>query len=549
MRHDGAEALLGPIFDHLPCGVMVLDPAGEVIAANSRALELLGATIDELDAAGRRAERWQVENAEGLPLALEDRPAAVCLSRGPVHDFTMGLTRPDGRRLWLQVDAMPVNHPVSGTVSVTTFIDVTQHQLAERTLRAQTAQVEEMLRLLHSRHRQQEAIADLGRLALTGAGAQDLMDHAVALVAATLEADRVRVLELLPDGATLLLRAGVGWREGLVGQTTIEAEHSQAGYLLRHNEPIVVEDFRNETRFQMSWLLREHPVVSGIRAVIRGEGCPFGELAAYTAEHRSFNEDHVHFMRAMANVLAEALMRMRANDEVRRSLEQLRQTNESRRQLLARLAEAVEEERRRIAADVHDDSIQLLAAFSIRLQLLAERLDDPGLRQAMSEVIGSLADATTRLRRLIFDLRPDALDVGLAQAIAFYFEQTRTGADPEMQLDSRLGREPPPEFRLTIYRACQEALSNVRRHARASRVRVELRERDGGLVVTVADDGVGFDTSPAAPSKPGHLGLVAMRERAELASGRFEVESRPGAGTTVAMWFPMPDAEAAGPDR
>ena len=94
----------------------------------------------------------------------------------------------------------------------------------------------------------------------------------------------MRILELQPDEARLL-RASVGWWHSLVGKATIPLDHSQAGYLLRHNEPII-EYFRTDTRFQINWLLREHHGVSGIRAVIRGEQRHYGELAAHTRGRR-----------------------------------------------------------------------------------------------------------------------------------------------------------------------------------------------------------------------------------------------------------------------
>jgi signal transduction histidine kinase len=117
----------------------------------------------------------------------------------------------------------------------------------------------------------------------------------------------------------------------------------------------------------------------------------------------------------------------------------------------------------------------------------------------------------------------------------------------EVRLQDGLVRELPPGIRTTAFRIVQEALANVRRHAGARSVEVALGERGGGLHVVVRDDGRGFD--PSAPEEPGHLGLRAMPERAELVGGRLRIESGPGRGTTVEVWLPL-DAgvsdEAAG---
>ena len=398
----------------------------------------------------------------------------------------------------------------------------------------------ELLQHENSRQQQQAGIAELGRLALVGTNPQQLLELAVSLVASTLQVDYVRVLELLPDGENLLLRAGMGWRPGLVGTATIPLKNTQVGYMFESNEPLVIEDFQTDTRFEASWLLREHYVRSGIRAVIHGEPNLFGELAAYTKEHRLFTEEDVLFLRAMANTLAESFRRLHAEQEKEESLRRLKEVDEARQHLLERLSFVVEEERKRIASDIHDDTLQILAGLSMRLQLVAEKVDDPDQKKALSEMTPALAEAGHRLRRLIFDLRPDTLELGLGPALQFYFEQTATGVDPELVIDSQLAEELPGETRLMVYRACQEALNNVRKHARASCVTISVEEVDGGISVQIHDDGVGFDVPPV--SSPGHLGLVAMRERIQIAEGRFSVSSTLGQGATVQLWVPLPKA-------
>ena len=398
----------------------------------------------------------------------------------------------------------------------------------------------ELLQHESSRHKQQAGVAELGRLALIGTSTQHLMERAISLVASTLEVDYVRILELLPNGHNLLLRAGVGWRPGLVGTATIPLKNSQVGYMLENRQPLVIEDFQTETRFEASWLLREHYVRSGISAVIHGEPHPFGELAAYTKEYRLFTEQDVLFMRATANILAESFSRLNAERQREQSLRQLREVDEARQHLIERLNLVVEEERKRIATDIHDDTLQILAGLGMRLQLAAEGLDDPDQKQSLGELSSALSDSGARLRRLIFDLRPDALELGLAPALRFYFEQTTTGVDPELSIDSQLVRELEPNMRLMVYRACQEALNNVRKHARALHVAILIRDAEGGIEVLIQDDGVGFEVP--AEIMPGHIGLVAMRERVQVAGGRFAITSEQGYGTTVQLWVPLPKA-------
>ena len=183
-------------------------------------------------------------------------------------------------------------------------------------------QAEEELR---ARACQQAAVAHLGQRALAGIDLPALMDEAVSLVAGTLAAEYSKVLELLPDGSALLLRAGVGWKEGLIGRATVGAgTDSQAGYTLFSNEPVIVEDLYRETRFRGTPLLHDHGVVSGMSVIIGGRERPFGVLGAHTARRRMFTKDDVHFLQAIANVLAVAIERKQAEQALREMDELLR---------------------------------------------------------------------------------------------------------------------------------------------------------------------------------------------------------------------------------
>jgi DNA-binding CsgD family transcriptional regulator len=163
-----------------------------------------------------------------------------------------------------------------------------------------------------TRTRQQSAVAALGNLALSGVSEDELFQEAAAKVVEALEVAASGVLELLPGGAALLLRAGVGWRAGLVGRATLGSGlESHAGYALERNEPVIITDLRTEKRFRPPPLLRDHGMVSGVSVLIRGDGVPYGVLGAYTAVRRNFTSDDVLFMQTVANVLALAHRRRR----------------------------------------------------------------------------------------------------------------------------------------------------------------------------------------------------------------------------------------------
>src|SRR5437870_3335677 len=172
---------------------------------------------------------------------------------------------------------------------------------------------------------QQEAVAHLGQQALAGAPVSELIDAAVALVARVLEVDFSCVLELRAPSRTLVLRAGVGWREGSVGRTVVPATpDTRAGYVLRSPGAVVVEDLAAETRFGSAPLLDVHGVVSGLSVIIHGKERPFGILGAHSARRRAFTSHDVHFLQAAASVLATAIDRATAEEALRRSEEHFR---------------------------------------------------------------------------------------------------------------------------------------------------------------------------------------------------------------------------------
>lgn len=158
--------------------------------------------------------------------------------------------------------------------------------------------------------RQQAAIAELSQRALQGVEISALMDEVVNLVAELLKVEYCKILELLPDGNEFLLRAGVGWKEGLVGRATVSAKpDSQAGYTLFSSGPVIVDDFGREERFGAPPLLREHGVVSGVSVIIMGKERPWGVLGVHTNRQRTFAHEDVYFLGSVASLLVSTIER------------------------------------------------------------------------------------------------------------------------------------------------------------------------------------------------------------------------------------------------
>jgi PAS domain S-box-containing protein len=229
----------------------------------------------------------------------------------------------------------------------------------------------------------------------------------------------------------------------------------------------------------------------------------------------------------------------------------MRESERHRTAVLAAMVAAEEDERHRIAGELHDDSIQVMTATLLSLDRLLRAAADGDLErvgEAARSARDTLADATERTRRLSFELRPPTLEMhGLSRAIRALAEQTARDAGFEITVRTRLRRYSETAETL-VYRAIREGLTNARKHARASTVTVSAVERRRRIECEVIDDGIGFDAARVLASDRLrlHFGLDAIAERLRLAGGEFTIDTRPGRGTRLRMAVPASAPEGAG---
>ena len=288
-------------------------------------------------------------------------------------------------------------------------------------------------------------------------------------------------------------------------------------------------------------LFRDHPgVVEGIRRALSGID---GQAELIQAE-RSFSVSLGPFRDTAGNtagaivVAVDVTERRLMEERLRQTVETLKQVDQNRQALLRRLVDAQEKERRAIARDIHDDTIQSMFAVSLRLSTLRNTLRDAIQVEQLHLLEQSVQASTERLRHLLFELRPAALDEGgLPAALREYLDVMKSEDAIDVELETTLERSPASETQVIAYHIAQEALANVRKHARASRVACAVSAVDDGILTRIADDGVGFEEERSR-SATGHLGMVSMRERAEIAGGWFRVASSEGKGCIVEFWIP-----------
>jgi signal transduction histidine kinase len=228
-----------------------------------------------------------------------------------------------------------------------------------------------------------------------------------------------------------------------------------------------------------------------------------------------------------------------------RDVTELRRAEADRAELLRRIVTIQEDERRQIARDLHDNVGQLLTALSLGLKSVEQAGPFPPavlrslqlVRQAANELSQAIHNLSLKLRPVILDEL--GLHAVLKQLLSDW-SASQPGIAIDFRADALAGRRLPLEVETAVFRMVQESLTNVFRHARASRVSVAVELQANLLAVAVTDNGVGFDSQAADPDGRKRLGLVGMRERAALAGGNLEVRSSPGQGTSILAWFPLP---------
>jgi PAS domain S-box-containing protein len=368
---------------------------------------------------------------------------------------------------------------------------------------------------------QQAIVADLGLRALAADDIPAFIDEAVALVVRALDVDLASVGELVPDREEVAWVAQWGFESDPVarGIPSPATADSLAGYAVTSGEPVISADVRSDERFKISRLFAGEAPVSAMAVVIQGTRQPFGVIAVATRTERHFGDDDVNFLRTVANVLATLMERLRME---------------------TRLEEARENERMRIARDLHDEALGELSGALSEAILVR---DGGAAPDRISSLIARLQRVGERVRAAIYDLRLGG--------------DTRTFADLMTNLVSiqaalaggitvqPVGFEALPgrslgEFGIEVLRIVGEAMTNARRHSGASVIRVNAAATTPEVLrVAVADDGL-WPAHEIEMATPLGAGIPGMQERAALLGASLTIGREATGGTKVAIELSLP---------
>jgi signal transduction histidine kinase len=319
-----------------------------------------------------------------------------------------------------------------------------------------------------------------------------------------------------------------GGGEALQGQR-MSRDRGLAGWVVSRNEPLIIANVQKDGRFYESIPKGvDFEVASLICAPLLVKGEPIGVVQVLNkAEGERFDEDDLNLLTSFAAQSAIAIENTRLYQDLRRERDRLI---------------AVEDQiRKRLARDLHDGPTQLLAVLISNINFIGslQVLEPEKVPDELASLLPVAEKALRQLRTLLFDLRPVILETqGLVPALQQYVERQQGMGDLNyaLQVDRFAGRLTSQAER-AVFGIVQEAVGNVRKHARARNIWISVDEQVGDLFVMVHDDGVGFDIKQlnAGYDQRGSLGMLNMRERAESIGGSLILQSEPGAGATVGL--------------
>jgi PAS domain S-box-containing protein len=499
------EAQYRSIFESTSDGLLIYDLSGHLVDFNPAAARMHGYPPEEF----RHLEPWQFIHSKSLPLFKQfiEIVKAGQEFRGRARDL-----RRDGTPFHIEVTGTGL--PYRGEPHALAVLrDITEEVEAYQFLEQR---VEE-------RTQELAALLDVSANIASTLELQPLLELILEQLQQVVNYDGASVLILDGDELYNVAHRGPIPQEALARMHLSRAQAGELWEAMQGREPLIIGDVRSNT-----WLAQAFRQAMGdhlereMSYVCTWLGVPLmvqerltGWLSLHHSEPNAYAHHHAALAQTIGNQAAIAIENARLYGQARRL--------------------AVLEERQRLARELHDSVSQVLYGIGLGARTARAMLDrNPSQAAEPMEYVLSLADAgLAEMRALIFELRPDSLErEGLVAALTRQAAAMR--ARHRVEVRTELCPEPalPFEAKEALYRITQEALNNVAKHARASRVEIRLKDEDGAIVLEVHDDGVGFD--PLA-EYPGHMGLRSMRERAVNLGGTLGIESVPGHGTRIRM--------------
>jgi PAS domain S-box-containing protein len=478
------------------------------------------------------------EKKVGFLFPEENRPRMLeAILSGKELVVEYDLIRKDGTRLDVEVHGKTVRQENGRVLRFSVMRDITEHKRAEEAVRTS----EERFKLLSETAGRLLVAHEPERVVKALCG--DVMHH--------LDCEAFTNFLLDKASGRLRLNAYAGIPEEEAQRIEwIDYGAGACGQVAREGTPMLAEDI-GMTQAPRTHLLRSIGIQAYACHPLKVHGRVIGTLSFGTRTRSHFPIGDIALMRTVADQVAAAMDRMElvdalkcAKDEleikVKERTAELERLNNELRYLSSRLLTAQEEERRRIALDIHDCLAASLSAAKFKVEASQKDTSGESLRMAVS----LLQDSIEECRRIQMELRPSILDdLGLLPTLSWFCRRWQT-IYTGIRISQEFGiqeNDVPETLKIVIFRVIQETMNNIGKHSRADRVRLSLQKSDDLIKLTIDDNGTGFDLEEPfkRPGPRKGLGLTSLRERTELSGGSLMIRSEKGKGTTIYASWPL----------
>jgi signal transduction histidine kinase len=451
--------------------------------------------------------------------------------------------------------------PITEDESVTRLIvigqDVTKQKLVEKQFRELTGQLERKVRertekleklnqKLAEDKRQAELLASLSRHLMEDS--QDyrrLLEHItdqisrligdtclIALFTSDLTVIEVqavtdRSVESLPRLREQLLNQAISVETNVIASSILKGERFSAREITPEKHPDLLPT-------EFASLLGEDGIIAMEVFPLLARDQALGMLAISRDYGDPYTEDEISFVSSLASPIALAIQNARLFEQLSESQIQLRGLSQQ-------LVQIQENQYRHLAKELHDRIGQDMTAININLNILQTLLPKPFPQDVIARFADTeklVKESVVRMRSIMAEFRPPMLDqYGLTAALNWYTEEYAKRTNVAVNIDDQFmkGTRLPSELEIALFRIAQEALNNVAKHAKASQINIELLESHENILMTVTDNGVGFNAKSQITDLPGHWGVTNMQERARAINGKFLLRSVPGQGTQIVV--------------
>lgn len=491
----------------------------------------------------QRIERWEDVIAKRLQETVWNIPSSTPLP--------ISISKLPGNLLALVNIPLLCDSKVVGSLSLVlppgSEVADNQRNLLTRITRGigQMASLIADLELAQQRLNQIGVFHQVGQALVTTFDLNKLLSDTMQLAADVIDAGAASLMLIDEERQELVFEVSHGSRGQMLRQQRIPLDEGIAGWVARNGYPVIVNDARTDPRFSHRVDVRTGFLTQSIAAVpLKIKGRVIGVLEVLNKySGAGFSEEDVRLMSSIAAQAAIAIENARLYQQVRQERDHI--------------IKAQEDVRRELARKLHDGPVQLLSAISMSLDLL-ERLNEvkpEAVHNEINALRNLVRQAARDARNILFELRPLILETqGLVAALEEYVNQLRNSENFVIHFKpvDEIGYD--VQIAGTIFSVVQEAMNNIRRHANARNIWLSLDVKNNRFVVTIRDDGEGFEVNKMEENydKRGSFGMLNMRERAQLIEAELQIQSRteaPNRGTTILLSVPLAATSTAGTKR